>query len=279
MVNKIMCVFMVALLLSQPVCAASDWKYVSGNINMKPGNTITCGDYAIKLVDVSYGDLATDTTLLLEILSVSGKKEIAIVAAGKSYLFNDDNYKVTFVNFKNKKINVAAYRALRPVFRIETTTTESKSKSYTHTTAVTFVCHEKTASDATIKFDCDNVRIKGKLSKVNIGTMPVGAERVFKIQYTPSDGAKIIARIEYTGAGGKTYKQCFDVVSNLPVAEEAKEVAATKSTVTTKKTTNENAAKKVFIRAIDVAMKRITFTDEQKTQLVNIKDALGHSIN
>jgi hypothetical protein len=279
MVNKIMCVFMVALLLSHPACAASDWKYVSGNIDMKTGNAITCGDHVIKLVDVSYGDLVTDTTLLLEILSISGKKEIAVVAAGQSHLFNDDNYKVTFVNFKNKKINVAAYRTLRPVFGIETQTTNSKSKSYTHTTTVTFVCQERTAGDATIKFDCENVKLRGKLSKVNAGTMQVGAERVFKIAYTPSDGAKIIASIEYTDTGGKTYKQCFDVVSNLPVAEEAKEVAATENMVTVKKTTNENAAKKVFIKAIDVAIKRITFTEEQKTQLINIKGALEHSIN
>ncbi len=278
MVNKIMCVFVMALLLSHPVYASSDWKYVSGNINMKPGNAITCGDYVIKLVDVSYGNLATDTTLLLDISSTSGKKEMSVVEAGKSYLFNDDNYKVTFVNYKNKKINVAAYRALRPVFGIETQTTESKSKSYTHMTTVTFVCREKTAGDVIIRFDCSNVKLKGKLSKVNVGTMSVGAEKTFKISYTPSDCAKIVASIEYTGDGGKSYEQCFDVVSNLPV-EEINEVATTKSTVTVKKTTNENAAKRVFIRAIDVAIKRITFTDGQKTQLINIKNTLEYSLN
>ena len=264
--------------MSQPACAVSDWKHVSGNVNMKTGNAITCGDYTIKLVDVSYGDKATDTALLFEIASTSGKKEVAIVAAGGSYLFCDDNYKVTFVNYKNKKINVAAYRTLRPVFRIATETKKSNSISYTHITSVVFECKEKTASNIVIQFSCENVTLNGRLRDIEIGTCAVGAKPKATLRYTPHENASIVAKVVYEGTGGKKYEQCIDVISNLPVVEEITEVAATDGTVTVKKITNENNYKRVFIRAIDVAIKRITFTDEQKTQLMKIKESLELSI-
>ena len=273
MVNKILCMFAIALLLSHPAYAGSDWKYVSGNINMKTGNALSCGDYTIKLVDFS----VTDKTALFEIVPTSGKKEIAIVAAGNSYLFGDDNYKVTFVNYKNKKINIAVYVRLRPVFRTETETKKSNSVLYTHVTSVTFECKEKTASGVSIEFECENLTLNGKPRGIKIGTCAVGAKSKATIKYTPDENASIIARIEYKDATGKKYEQCVDVIKNVQIAEESKEVAATESVVT-KKTKNENNAKRIFIRAIDVAITRITFADEQKAQLVNIRNSLEDSL-
>jgi len=274
MVNKILCMFAMALLLSHPAYAVSDWKHVSGNVNMRTGNALSCGDYTIKLVDFS----TTDKTALFEIVSTSGKKEIAIVAAGNSYLFGDGNCKITFVNYKNKKINVAVYMRLRPVFRTETETKKSNSVSYTHITSVVFECKEKTASDVSIKLECENLTLNGKLKGIKIGTCAVGAKSKATIKYTPLENASIIARIEYKDATGKKYEQCIDVIKNIQIVEESKEVAATESIVV-KKTTNENNAKRVFICAIDVAITRITLTDEQKAQLLNIRNSLEDSLN
>jgi len=274
MVNKTLCVLVVAVLLSHPAYAASDWKHVSGNVDMKRGNVLQCGDYTLKLIDFS----VADRTVLLEIVSSSGEKEIAIVPAGSSHLFGDDNYKVTFVNYKNKKINVAIYMRLRPVFRIETETNTANSLSYTHITSVTFECKEKTAVDAVIEFECKDVKLNGKLHDVKIGTCAVGSRSKATIKYTPLENASIIAKVVYKDATGKKYKQCIDVVSNLPVVAETNEVTATKDTVTVKKTTNEDTYKRIFIRAIDVAIIRITFTDEQKKQLMDIRNSLEGSL-
>jgi len=267
--------FVTVLLLSQPVCAGNDWKRVSGNVDMKTGNALSCGDYTIKLVDFS----AADKTALFEIASASGKKEIAIVAAGNSYLFGDDNYKATFVNYKNKKINIAVYARLRPVFRTETETRKSHSISYTHITTAVFECKEKTASGVVIEFECENVKLNGKLNNVKIGTCAVGAKSKVTIKYTPVENASIVAKITYKDAAGKEYKQCIDVIKNISIVEESKEVAATENTVVVRKTSNEDRAKRVFIKAIDTAIARITFTVEQKDQLLNIKKTLEDSLN
>ena len=263
------------LILINCCSAGSDWNYACGNRDMNIGNTLTCDDYAITLKDYSANDDGLVNNILIEIAN-GEQKQTEIISIGNSYKFGDDRYSISYVNYKKNKINVAVYKYTSPIFKFSTETEESNSNRYDYESTITLTCYDADACN--IKVTCDD-NVRENFDNFKMSHLRAKKSKEVDIKYSYNDNSKLILNVEYEDNEGNEYTQSYDVLCNLVVTEhEESGIATTNRDRVIQRYSNEYYAKKVFIKAIDTALSKISFTESEKLQLEQIKNSLEQSL-
>ena len=266
-------------LLLKPCYASSDWIYETGNRDTKIGNSLICDEYTITLKDYYTNDDGLKTRILIEIANGEDVYR-EIVNIGTSVRFGDDKYSFTYVNCKKEKINIAIYKYICPRFGITSETKPITTTSkYNYESEITLTCYDAIAYNIKVTFDNDNVI--GNFDNFKLNRMYTKKSKDISIKYLCEDAPTLIMNVEYEDKEGHEYTQSYDVLGNLVITEnENSEIAneKTQGVRVVQRYSKEYYPTKAFIRAIEIALDKISFTESEKLQLEQIKNSLEQSL-
>ena len=257
--------------------AATEYNYQAGALT-GTGGTIKNAEYTFKLVDFTTNSDGIHDTLLIDVYTGDIKINSVVLDIGKTYTSEKGEYKIKFSKYLNKKFVIETRAVETPHFDISAETTSLGSyDKYDYETTIKTTCKNAPASGVVVTWDSADIDLKNELTKTRYNPLKKGdSPDDITIKYTRFPASKLIMNIEYKDELGSEHTQTFNVLENAPVpaAPPQKQARPYTGYRVIHRHPPDYYAKQAFIRAIDAALIKIEFTEEEENQLKNIKESL-----